>query len=205
MQEYITNGTVILQPVSPLNYKEGLTGVVVIKNIPHIVKLANLNIEGNYDLVGDDYSGELDNLRQLFRFAVIVPTGIIQLYVKDWKTVIQNELTKREGIQFKVKPFKFKSGNHIQTCSECYGIFEAAVNQPYCKKCCYTSQAVAYLNDKTTKEIRIFDEQFVRYIAQWSLVNGYNHVDHIEFNEALNKEIQSYKNGSNTTENKPKG
>lgn len=204
MKDYTTNGTIVTHPVNPHSYEEGLTGLVIVGNQIYIVTLTHCDKEGNWVVTGE-YDMTLSRGRSLFTFKVSVKTGLISISVKDWPYIIKENIAGKAGIKFNIKPYKFKSGKHIQTCSECYSIFEASPNQPYCEKCCSGIHAVAYLNDKVKEKIFTFDEQFVRHIAQWSLVNGYNQVDHIEFNQALNKEIESYKNGSNITKSKPKG
>ena len=201
MKDYTIKGNIMIHPVSRHAYAEGLSGLIIIQNKLNIVKLTHCNVDSDW-VVDGDCQTTLSREKVLFTLKASVAAGLIPIATKDWPYIISEDLVNKRGILFNVKPFKFKPGIHVQTCSECYSIFDGAATQPYCKDCCSTKYAVATLTAKEKEKIRTFDEEFVRHVAHESWLSGCKLMNQMDFQDWLNKTLN---NGSNIITRKPKG
>ena len=143
MQESIIKGMVMTEAYGN-NLVAGTVCVITNKQSYHVVTLLHLDQDGNW-VVDGDYKGTVNSDKVFFKLITATRLDNYPIATKDWSRLIKRDMIGQQ-ILFKLKPFKFKRGKSIQTCSTCYSHFMAAPTQPYCGECCQKA-STAYAHD----------------------------------------------------------
>jgi hypothetical protein len=199
MKEYITSGVIATTPISPREIQSGTIALINRSGTYYRVTVTHVNQQG-YWVVEGDYDGIISDMSSLFKFSVLHTEGVHTIAVKDWKTILANEmhlnLASKEEQNFKIKPLKFKEGTAVKECSNCNGIFDGGGSQEHCKRCCdelgtaYLSAASIVLNPNK-KSIPIFTTD-LEEIAREAYERGREGKDTLSFEKWLVKSLKKW-------------
>ena len=134
MQEFTINGQLITEPISTSELEAGTVCLINKDSQYQRVTIQHIDQDGDWHVEGD-YTGKISKLRDLLRISILTKEQTYPIALKEWKKIIKQKLLG-ENVKAKLKPYRFKTGTNIQTCTECTSSFVAAKSQPFCEQCC---------------------------------------------------------------------
>jgi hypothetical protein len=198
MQEYIIKGTIITETMGISSIEAGTLCLLEKDEQFYCITIQHIDTKGDWYVEGD-YTGTISRLKKLFKIAILTAEGSYPIAIKDWVKVIKRKLFGHTVTAI-LKPYPFKEGKYVQTCTECTCSFIASKSQPFCKNCC-EEMSTALI--KETEEPAISINKRPRLISQtkWTTIcmDAYHllndkYLSEDEYKEWLNKQIQDANN-----------
>lgn len=171
MQDYITDALVITEQLSAKEPESGTVCLVMINKEYKIVTLDHIDPDGNWVSIEH---GVIQ--KPLLRLSALLEDKSYPIAFKDWKRILlSNVMNTTNLVKFSIKPYKFKEGKYVKTCSNCAASFLATKSQPLCKTCCVLySTATLFKPDviKKNKRPRLVKPNKVKLLMKASYLIG---------------------------------
>lgn len=155
MEEQV--GTVITYPFKSSDLWDDMSGVLCLgSDIIDVVKIDHLCPSGNYYVVGDKFTGEMNERMYLAKLYIQDSLGkSYQLKFSQWKTAIKSRLVNNnKSIKFNLLPSQFKPGYYIKACVECGSHYSGDKRSQICEDCSSNNRFAKLIIDKEIKSKR---------------------------------------------------
>jgi len=150
-------GKIITSPFKSEDLADGNTGILC-KGVEviDIVKIDHLTSSGNYFVVGDKFTGKMDDAMYLAKLYVEDEEGNChQLKFSQWKYAIKSKVINvKKLLPFVLLQSTFNTGLYLKMCVECGGYYSGGRLSLLCEECSEHKRFAKIIIDKTIKTKR---------------------------------------------------
>lgn len=150
-------GKVITSPFKSEDEVDGNTGILCKgAEVIDIVKIDHLTASGNFFVVGDKFTGKMDDAMYLAKLYVEDEEGKChQLKFAQWKVAIKLKLINaKKFVPFILLESMFDKGLYLKMCVECGSYYSGGRKSLLCEECSEHKRFAKIVIDKTTKSKR---------------------------------------------------
>lgn len=150
-------GTIITYPFQNKDLWDEMTGVLCSgPDVIDIVKIDHLTPSGYYYVIGDIFTGVMDDHMYLAKLFVKNKDGKShQLKFTQWKSAIKSKLVNtNKPVVYTLLPSQYIEGYYIKVCMECGSHFSGGRRAQTCEPCSVEKRFAKIVIDKTIKQKR---------------------------------------------------
>lgn len=121
-----------------------------------VVEIDHINLQGEYYLVGDEYSGTMEDDMYLAKPFFKTENRLYPLKPNQWKQAIRaKEINSVAQVTCNIEAIPFKEGFYARICNDCFCHFSGGKTQKTCEQCSEGLRHAKIISSKRPKRQRI--------------------------------------------------
>jgi hypothetical protein len=125
-------------------------------NVIGVVEIDHITLQGKHYVVGDDYSGTMEDDMYLAKPYFKTEDKLYPLKPNQWKQVVKaKEINSVAQITCTIEPTPYKDGFYARLCEKCFGHFSGGKTQQTCEDCSEELRHAKIISSKRPKRTRI--------------------------------------------------